>query len=133
MECGCSIEVDYDGGDGPEFFQEADHKARKQHKCCECKRTIEPDEVYRKESGRWNGGFESYKTCLDCLSMRQAFFCGFYYEQVWQMFRDEMFETGGDFNQTAMAKLTPAAREKACEIVEGIWKDEDEEADEDAA
>lgn len=40
--------------------------ARKQHKCFECARTIEPGETYLAESLLFEGEFSAHKTCSHC-------------------------------------------------------------------
>lgn len=66
MTCYC----DYDYS--PSMYSETWHKARKEHKCCECKRTIHPGEDYQRVSGVWDGEFSTYKTCERCADLREA-------------------------------------------------------------
>ena len=40
--------------------------ARKQHKCCECRTTINQGDQYAFTSGVWNGEPESFKMCKNC-------------------------------------------------------------------
>lgn len=56
-----------DCSDGPEFFEWSRPKARKEHRCCECKRTIRVGETYERASGKWDGDFRTFATCKDCL------------------------------------------------------------------
>lgn len=73
-----------DGGEAPSFYDEKIVKARKQHKCCECHKTIKKDEKYHFVSGMWEGGFDTYRTCLPCHGIRRDFFqCGFIFEKLW--------------------------------------------------
>lgn len=67
---GCYCEVG--GGDPPDFFCERIVRARKEHKCCECKDTIAPGQWYEIASGKWDGDFNAYKTCSFCARMRIA-------------------------------------------------------------
>jgi len=47
------------------------HKARKVHKCCECRRKIDVGELYERTSGLWrDSGFASFKTCAHCAATR---------------------------------------------------------------
>lgn len=47
-------------------------KARKPHKCCECRRIIVRGETYRDEIGVGDGRrFEVYKTCRQCNVAKQ--------------------------------------------------------------
>lgn len=48
-----------------------DHpKARKEHKCCECRGVIPIGEVYNKHHGIWGGSAGTYKVCVDCDLLR---------------------------------------------------------------
>lgn len=50
----------------PEFYTETRHVARKQHKCCECRKHIEPGEPYMACRGKWDGEMNCYKQHLPC-------------------------------------------------------------------
>jgi hypothetical protein len=64
-ECFCR---DYDV---PAFYVVALRKARKQHKCYECRNVIDVGETYELASGSWDGyPPQSYKTCARCLDLR---------------------------------------------------------------
>ena len=75
-----------DCGDAAEVFRSAVRTAAKPHTCCECRRTIEPGEAYETAFGIWEGWPLTFKTCGDCLDLRQAYteagYC-FTYEQLW--------------------------------------------------
>lgn len=45
-------------------------KARKEHKCCECRGVIQVGETYNYHHGIWSDGPEQYKTCLECEVLR---------------------------------------------------------------
>ncbi|NOV25928.1 hypothetical protein E5S69_20715 [Cupriavidus necator] len=64
MDCFC----DYDA---PEFYVQATHKARKAHRCNECRRQIKAGENYERASGKWDGQVDFFKTCEHCVSIRQ--------------------------------------------------------------
>lgn len=49
-----------------EFYDTINHKARKQHRCDECRKTIEVGDVYVYASGKFDGQFFSVKTCRLC-------------------------------------------------------------------
>ena len=123
--CSCEIEVDHDNG--PEAFSASDRTARKPHKCGECRRTIEPGEVYRHESGVWDGGPSSHKTCVDCVSIREVFFCGYVYGAVLEKLIEHIEEAEGQIGFAPLPKLTPRAREMVCGMVEDYWREEEEE------
>jgi hypothetical protein len=60
-----------DGAERVNIFQSADRKARKEHRCDECRRTILPGEVYHYEFGELEGDPETYRTCQHCLVARE--------------------------------------------------------------
>jgi len=51
----------------PEFFNVVYRVAKKSHRCVECLRKIQPGERYEVASGKWDGNFDSHKTCADCV------------------------------------------------------------------
>lgn len=57
-------------GELPRFHSEDWPKARKEHKCCECYRTIKPGERYQLFKGCWDGEWETFKTCSDCDELK---------------------------------------------------------------
>jgi len=69
ISCDCSIEVDV----LPDVYHEEMRKARKEHTCCECDRTIEPGESYHHVTGKWEDEWSTFKTCLGCSRIRDHF------------------------------------------------------------
>ena len=57
----------------PSCMTEAFPKARKQHKCCECGRFIQPGETYQRLSGIWDHEPARFKTCAECRDLRARF------------------------------------------------------------
>jgi len=55
-----------------EFSVKSNPKARKEHACYECARTIRPGENYEKISQKCDGYVETYKTCMHCASGPKA-------------------------------------------------------------
>lgn len=51
-------------------FAESWRSARKRHRCCECAGWIEPKERYEYASGIWDNQAYSYKTCKQCVQVR---------------------------------------------------------------
>ena len=62
MMCDCDM---------PEFFDANIVRARKQHVCYECGTSIRIGDSYWVSSGKWNGCFEMFHTCIDCEVLRQ--------------------------------------------------------------
>jgi len=52
--------------DGPSVMWESKPKAKKRHKCCECRGWIEPGEVYWRVRGVWDGEAQTFSMCADC-------------------------------------------------------------------
>jgi hypothetical protein len=57
--------------DPPEFSETRTVKARKPHRCYECRGPIDPGESYQKTAGKWDGDFCEFKTCALCAELRQ--------------------------------------------------------------
>lgn len=62
-ECFC----DYDQ---PTFYHAAIRKARKEHQCKECWRTIKAGEKYEHVRGKWDGEVGTFDTCEHCLALK---------------------------------------------------------------
>jgi len=67
MGCYC----DGEEGELPTVSTVAWRKARKAHRCCECKDLIRPGERYEHTTGLWDGRWETYRTCDDCVDTRE--------------------------------------------------------------
>ena len=116
MSCSCAITIDHDGG--PDVCTESLRVARKVHKCCECHREIKPGETYEHVRGLWDGYWSTYKTCADCKSVRDALFCSWSYETLWDDVRETLWQPP---SSECMIALTKPARDKICDIVESYW------------
>lgn len=56
--------------EAPSVYADERRKARKPHRCCECGGVIESGETYQHFSGIWDGKAARYKTCPDCVDLR---------------------------------------------------------------
>lgn len=52
--------------DTPSVFRQITRTARKKHKCCECRRPIEPGSKYQYSSGVWDGSASDFNQCIAC-------------------------------------------------------------------
>jgi hypothetical protein len=52
-------------------------RARRQHTCCECHGPIVIGMRYQLVTGRWDGQFESWRTCLRCADLRDRYIQAF--------------------------------------------------------
>jgi len=68
ISCDCSRD-DYDA---PRISRTSWVRARKQHTCGECHRTIARGESYELNRGYWDA-WETHKTCLGCTRIREHF------------------------------------------------------------
>lgn len=57
--------------DQPEFCNISTVKARKEHKCEECRATIQPGDKYKRTVGKWEGDLLTFATCGLCDELQQ--------------------------------------------------------------
>ena len=57
--------------DFPSVGADIIRKARQEHKCCECHRTIKVGEKYHLYKGCWDGRWDEFKNCMECDSIRE--------------------------------------------------------------
>lgn len=69
ISCDCSAE----GYDGPEVFREEHPTARKTYRCYECGGEIKPGQKYHKETGLWEGRWETFRICKPCVGIRRKY------------------------------------------------------------
>ena len=50
----------------PEFYEESHPVARREHRCCECRRPIPKGAKYRRIAGKWDGEFDTFSQCARC-------------------------------------------------------------------
>jgi len=118
MNCINTISGD---GEGPSLYFLEKRKARKEHKCIECGRNIEPGEMYIWEKGLWEGSFSEFKTCSDCLSVKNSFiFAGIEYGTIWQELKNHLEYCGGEIGEAHITCLTPAARGRVCDLIQQL-------------
>ena len=131
MDCSCQIDIDI----GDYAYEEVRCKkttAIRNFKCCEC-RTIIPAgtehwiDIVR---GDWVDPprIDVFRTCLDCLSVRQEVFCNFQFSALWEMLYN-FLEDDGLIPEACIVRLTPKAREAVCNAIEEVWDQMDDEED----
>lgn len=54
----------------PEYARRVQRRARKTHRCCECRGQIDRGEKYTYVFGVWSGDAMTFKTCSDCNQLR---------------------------------------------------------------
>jgi len=104
--------VDYDIGDLPDSCNFTTPKARKPYRCCECGRgtNILPGERYEKMTGKWDGKFLTFRTCLPCVEIRSAFVCSYEIGDMWTNIADSISQC--DLNLGCLDGLRKEAMEK---------------------
>ena len=123
MNCSC-INVGMDEDGRATMLTEKIVTARIQHKCCECGVDIVSGDKYFKEVGVYEESFLRYKTCMDCVSIRDAFFCdGWIWTTMWDSIKDHVYQSNGLISESCLADLTSIARGKICELIEYHWKE----------
>lgn len=126
-DCSCVYSC-CDDGPRPEFLDVLMRTAAKVHKCTECGRDIVPGEKYENVKGKWDGFFDTFKTCVDCLSVRDAFFCdGYAYGGIWEELWVHFDYIGYEVSSDCLAKLTKPPRDRICDAIEEGWEDCDDE------
>ena len=53
------------------FYHQVTLRAKKEHRCSECYRAIEPGDAYEHVRGKLDGMFDTFKTCPRCLALRE--------------------------------------------------------------
>jgi hypothetical protein len=121
MKCDCINPTE--GMSAEIIFTAGILKARKQHICCECGKAIEKGEKYCYEDGKWwDGKITTYKTCLDCLSIREAMFCGTWtYKYIWEDVRNYLESVDYEISEKCLLALTPCARGKVLDMIDAAW------------
>ena len=122
MECSCTISISYPDAERPAIFEEVMIKARKAHKCSECKRVIFSGERYERIGGLWDGQWDHFKICTDCLSVIEVFFthrpC---YGDLWEAFYNEFSYRNTIVPESCLSAVTPGARARICKMIEDNW------------
>ncbi|GAC1699901.1 MAG: hypothetical protein NVS9B4_00220 [Candidatus Acidiferrum sp.] len=90
----CNVCIGFEDYDGTtEFFEVTEHKARKAHRCAECRREIPIGERYQATSIKFDGDFSYTKTCLICADVYAVYSCGnsLMIGELWSEMRDYVF------------------------------------------
>jgi len=98
--------------------------ARKHHTCEECGCDIEPGMRYELYKGVQEGIIFTCKTCLDCVSIREAFFeqgiaqFGTVLDEVYE---NIVYELDGEVDSKCILPLTDKAKKKIFGYIEEAW------------
>ena len=125
MKCSCAY-FDGDEGERPEFYSEVKRKARKAHKCYECRRVITTGELYHISTGKWDAKIQRNKVCADCRSIQDSMFCdGYYFGSLLDDLEQHVEYCDGQIAPEVLLALTPAARDRVFKLIELQWADAD--------
>ena len=125
MEC-ATVSCEFDGY--CVTLGEARRKARKIHRCTECRQLILPGQQYLEERTLWEGRVEVHKTCGTCENIRDNFFkSGWLYGEINWALKEHIHESYGDVSESCIAELTPAARDRVCSMIEEYFDEQDDE------
>ena len=101
------------GGDDerPQVAMTRIRTARAAHVCGECNEAIVSGQKYEITTGKWDGDWSTYKTCMSCREIRNHFACsrGWTFTQVWDQIESNFFP-GMVAGGPCMEGLSPAAK-----------------------
>ena len=105
-----------------EFTKTYIRKSKKTHTCNECNREISPGENYEYLVGKFDGKFYQQHTCMDCLSLRNTFFCSWYSERLWEDFSEylEKWWYSDSDKLYKIENLTKRARNMVLEMIDKL-------------
>ncbi len=98
--------------------------------CHECGQPIQRGNLYEYYLGVLPGEErpENWVTCLDCLSVRDEFFCdGWIYGFLWEEVENYVYDVGGSLEYACLEALTPKARERIVSCCDDIFREDDED------
>lgn len=100
-----------DGVDRSEVYVESSHRARKEHRCEECRRTIMPSEVYRRVFAVTEGDASSMKVCGHCVVAMDWLVrnCGGY---IYGEVREDIHEHAQEYQRLPLARIAVGMRRK---------------------
>lgn len=121
MDCSCDIDVEAD--ERYKQLRKETVKARKEYICGECGKKILKGEQYEYYSGVIRNRVDSHKTCMDCLSVRDAFFSSWSFGDLWEDVRNYISDVEGDIPEKCITTLTPRAQGIICDLIQDEWED----------
>lgn len=98
--------------------------SKKIHQCGECMRDIQKSEEYERSVVFYDGSASTYKTCLDCLSIRNEFFCNAWmFTTIWDDLKCHIRTLNGEISSKCIMELTKKARDRVCDMIEECWNE----------
>lgn len=103
-------------------------RARKEHRCCECRGKIPKGESYNYHSGVWDGQGRSFKVCADCDLLRDELNKGRDFEDA--VVFEGLTEAAHDLDEPAIAeRLLAIMRKRDAKIPEWFLPDPEDARD----
>lgn len=123
-ECSCVYDdIDH----GCYTLKDVNYRAKEDLFCCECSRIIQKGKDYNYSQIISEGTIKTYKTCLDCLSIRKSFFqCGWFYKILIDDLKYHIDEMCGRISSDCIVSLTPRAKDIVCDMIQESWVDDDD-------
>ena len=121
MNCACAVSCDMEN-EGSAWGVREVKKARKTHKCYECRGIISAGSSYFYHTIFGEGTISNFKVCPDCQSViRQFFDNGWMFGSVWDSLGEYLWGNWReDLPSSCICKLPPGARNKVCDLLEDI-------------
>jgi len=120
MSCACLIEMDHEE-DSEIIFEKKLTICKNQQKCCECGISLTAGDQYLKEIAIYDCEVYTYRTCIDCISIRNNIFCGWMWTNILQNLQAEI-EWSGGVSESCISVLTLKAKERVCDMIEAYWE-----------
>lgn len=117
-DCGVCLSR-YDGES--DFVKSENRKAKKNYACSECGKVIPKGSLYEYASGKSEGQFWTFRTCLICAEIAEAFYCDgrLFGGMLWEEMNDYAFE---NMTTGCLDRLTTAAAKEELVRRWNDWK-----------
>lgn len=125
ITCGCAVTCD-DNYDEDQRWGCRGIRAAKEHKCSECSVIIPIGSSFFYHTVFFEGSCNNYKICQDCQSVILHFFGdGWWFGSVWDHLAEYLYYNWrDDLPSSCISQLTPTARDKVCDLLQGEYEDE---------
>lgn len=111
MECSCDFS-DYNWDEeSVQLYTKQTRKAKKEHICNECGVVIPINTSYIYEKFMYDNLFFQHKTCMDCESVRTAFYPtgGYTFSELWETVLHNIDSCNKEIPESCLRKLSSVA------------------------
>lgn len=97
--------------------------------CVECNRPFLEGDQYERFVGQIHGEKpEVFRTCFDCISLRNEFFCeGWCFGIILVDIALHVKDCDGEISSECLQRLTPGARETVIEMIDQVFQEIDDD------